>query len=235
VRIRCLGLAAQRAGRKPVQCGADSINVSFVQGEVVKVRRSVRITIAAWILILILTAGFQLYRGDAIADGIVFLSMAVALIIGETGIVRRLDGRMIKPRRVVVAIVLAIDAAVLVLTPRHGYADGIVIAVTGVLVFLVAWPNDAPTDEDAGEVAAREPWTPRLTRAAIAWAILGIAFCAWELAMYFLGYGQDGRTAFPALSDILDPVLDNPIGRLLGAAAWLAGGIALTRRGRKTA
>jgi hypothetical protein len=223
-----------------VQCDGDSINVAFVQGEVVRVRRSVRITIAAWILILILTAGFQLYRGDAIADGIVFLSMAVALIVGETGILRSLDGRMIKPRRFIVAIVLAVDAAVLVLTPRHGYADGIVIAVTGVLVFLVAWPNDAPsdgapTDEAAGEAAAREPWTPRLTRAAIAWAILGIAFCAWELAMYFLGYGQDGRTAFPALSDILDPVLDNPIGRLLGAAAWLAGGIALTRRGRKPA
>jgi hypothetical protein len=222
----------QRAVRKPLQPNRDGINVSFVQGEAVRVRTSVRITIAAWIVILILTAAFQLYRGDAIADGIVFLSMAVALIIGETGILRGLDGRMLKPRRLVVAIILAVDAVVLVLTPRHGYADGLAIAVTGVLVFLVAWPNEKPADEDTGSAASRAPWTPRLTRAAIAWAILGIAFCFWELAMYFLGYGQDGRTAFPALSDILDPVLDNPIGRLLGAAAWLAGGFALMRRGR---
>jgi hypothetical protein len=218
--------------RKPVHAPRSRTNVAFVQGEKVRVRTSVRITIAAWITILILTAGFQLYRGDAIADGIVFLSMAAALIVGETGILRRLDGRMILPRRIVVIIALAVDAVVLVFTPRHGITDGIVIAVTGVLVFVVAWPNEAPTDEDAGAASAREPWTPRLTRAAIAWAILGIAFCIWELAMYFLGYGQDGRTEFPALSDILDPVLNNPIGRFLGAAAWLAGGLALMRRGR---
>ena len=187
-----------------------------------------RLTIAAWITILILTGGFQFYRA-AIPDGAVFIAMAIALIVGETGILSRLDGKGLRPRRLVVAIALAVDAAVLVLTPRHGYADGIAIAGTGLLVFLVAWPNEPSGD------TAPEPWVPRMTRAAIAWAILGIAFCIWELAMYFLGYGQDGRTAFPALSDILDPVLDNPIGRLLGAAAWLAGGIALTRRGRKSA
>lgn len=198
-----------------------------VQGEQVKVRTSVRITIAAWILILILTGGFQLYRGDAIADALVFLTMAVALIVGETGILRGLDGHALKPRRLVVGIILGADALVLVLTPRHGIFDGIAIAVTGVLVFLVAWPNDAPSED------APDPWTPRLKRAAIAWAILGIAFCVWELAMYFLGYGQDGRTMYPALSDILDPVLDNPFGRVLGAAAWLAGGVALMKRGRK--
>jgi hypothetical protein len=191
-------------------------------------RRSVKLTIAAWITILILTGSFQFYRG-AVPDGIVFVAMGVALVVGETGILSRLDGRALRPRRIIVAIALAIDAIVLVVTPRHGYADGIVIAATGVLVFLVAWPNQ-PVNE-----RMPEPWSPRLTRAAIAWAILGLAFCIWELAMYFLGYGQDGRTAFPALSDILDPVLNNPIGRFLGAAAWLAGGIALTRRGRRSA
>ena len=74
-----------------------------------------------------------------------------------------------------------------------------------------------------------------MTRAAIAWTILGLALVLWELAMYFLGCGQDGRTAFPALSDILDPILNNPIGRFLGVVAWLAGGVALTRRGRRSA
>jgi hypothetical protein len=188
-----------------------------------------RLTIAAWITILILTGCFQLYRGDAVTDGVVFLAMAVALIVGETGILKRLDGRLLKPRRWVVAIALALDGATLVFTPRHGMFDGIVIAITGVLVFLVAWPNEVPADETP------EPWTPRMTRAAIAWTILGLALVLWELAMYFLGYGQDGRTAFPALSDILDPILNNPVGRFLGVVAWLAGGVALTRRGRRSA
>ena len=213
----------------PLRTRLRSTNVCVVQGEQVRVRRSVRLTTAAWILILVLTGFFQIYRGDALTDGIVFLAMAAALIVGETGILNRLDRKLLKPRRLVVAIALAIDAVTLVFTPRHGMFDGIVIAVTGVLVFLVAWPNGAVTDE------APEPWTPRMTRAAIAWAILGLAFVLWELAMYFLGYGQDGRTAFPALSDILDPVLNNPIGRFLGAVAWLAGGVALMRRGRRSA
>ena len=47
-----------------------------------------------------------MYRGDAVADGIVFLGIAAALIVGETGILRRLDGKSIKPRRLVLAIVL---------------------------------------------------------------------------------------------------------------------------------
>jgi hypothetical protein len=196
----------------------------LVQATGAGTRRSVKLTMAAWTTILILTGSFQLYRG-AFADGIVFLAMGLALIVGETGILSRLDGKALRPRRLIVAIMFAIDAIVLVLTPRHGYADGVVIAASGALVLIVAWPNELATDQ------AKDPWSPRLTRAAVAWTILGIAFCLWELAMYFLGYGQDGRTAFPALSDILDPVLDNPIGRILGAAAWLAGGIALTRRG----
>jgi hypothetical protein len=52
--------------------------------------------------------------------------------------------------------------------------------------------------------------------------------------MYFLGLNASGRTEFPALSDLLDPVLDNPVGRILAIVAWLAGGVALSRRGRTT-
>jgi len=153
--------------------------------------------------------------------------MAAALIVGETGILNRFDGRRWHPRRIVVLIALAIAAGVLVFTPRHGLADGVVVTVSGVLVFLVVWPN-TPADSEA------DPWSERLTRSATAWAIVGIAFCIWELGMYFLGLNASGRTEFPALSDLLDPVLNNPIGRFLAIAAWLAGGVALARRGRTT-
>jgi hypothetical protein len=190
-------------------------------------RRSVRLRLvsAAWIAILVLTGAFQVYR-QAFADAAVFILLAAVLVVGETGILSRLDSRTIRLRRIVIAIALAIDAIVLIFTPRHGYADGIVLAVTGALVFIVAWPNERTTDQ------AKQPWSPRLTRAALAWTIVGVAFCIWELAMYFLGYGAEGRTDFPALSDILDPILDNPVGRVIGVAAWLAGGVALMRRGR---
>jgi hypothetical protein len=190
-----------------------------------RTRTRLRLTIAAWTAILILTGSFQLYRG-AISDGIVFFAMGVALIVGRAPVLRRSSERRWQPRRALVVIALAFGAAALVLTPRHGIMDGIVVAASGILVFIVAWPDPQPDD------TADSRWTPRLQRSALAWAILGVVFCAWELAMYFLGYGLSGRTAYPALSDLLDPVLDNPFGRVLGVAAWLAGGVALARRGR---
>jgi hypothetical protein len=189
-------------------------------------KRSTRIVTSAWIAILALTGAFQFYR-LAIGDAIVFCALALALVVGETGILSTLDGRMIRPRRLLVASIAILDAIILIFTPRHGYADGIAMAISGVLVLVVAWPSGGDRE--------RAPWTTRLTRTAIAWAVIGIAFCIWELAMYFLGYGAEGRTEFPALSDILDPVLNSPIGRVVGVAAWVAGGIALMRRGRTSA
>lgn len=191
-------------------------------------RRTLRLTVAAWILILALTGGFQFYR-NAIADGTVFLVMAAALIVAQIPAFRRLSEYRWQPRRVVVVIALAVAAAVLILTPRHGFADGLVIIASGILVFVVAWPNP-PTDETADNT-----WTPRMRRSALAWAILGIVFCLWELAMYFLGLGQTGRLQYPALSDLLDPALNNPFERAIFVVLWLAAGVGLARRGRTKA
>ena len=181
---------------------------------------------AAWVAILILTGGFQIYRGAPV-DGGVFLAMAVALILDLSGVLPAPRNREWRPSRVILICVLGAAALVLALTPRHGIGDGIAIAVSGILVFLVAWPQQEEPGADTG-------WSPRMRRAATLWACVGIAVCLWELAMYFLGTYVD-RHAFPALSDLLNPLLDHPIGRILFAAAWLVGGVALMRRGQKPA
>jgi hypothetical protein len=195
-----------------------------------RARRStrVKVTILAWIAILILTGVFQFFYRGAIADGVVFTAMAAVLVVGETGILGRFDRWRWQPRRILVIIALAIAAVVLVFTPRHGLADGVVIIASGLAVFIVAWPNPWASESEP------DAWSIRLTRSAVAWAILGIAFCAWELTTYFLGLTATGRAEYPALSDLINPILNNPIGRLLGVAAWLAGGVALARRGRRT-
>ena len=183
--------------------------------------------VAAWVAILILTGGFQIYRGAPV-DGAVFLAMAGALILDLAGILPEPQTTEWRPSRIILIGVLGAAAVVLALTPRHGIGDGIAIAVSGILVFLVAWPQrDAPAGSDEpGNV-----WTPRMRRAATLWACVGIAVCLWELTMFFLGAYVD-RSAFPALSDLLDPLLDQPIGRILFAAGWLVGGVALMRRGQ---
>ncbi|MCU1423510.1 MAG: hypothetical protein JWN36_3161 [Microbacteriaceae bacterium] len=171
---------------------------------------------------LVLTGSFQLYRA-AVADAVVFFAMAALLLVSLTGILDRFDGRRVQPRRLVLVVGIAIAAGVLVASPRHSVADAIVVSAAGVAALAVAWPNPAV---EGGRVA-----DARIRRTAILWAIAGLLFCAWELATYFLGYGMEGRTAYPALSDLLDPVLNTPLGRVVGVAAWIAGGIALLRRG----
>lgn len=184
--------------------------------------------VAAWVFILAFTGVFQLFRG-AIADGVVFEVLAAGLLADAAGWLPALRER--RPPRFVIVITLAVAAAVLALTPRHGIADGIVLAVAGLLVLAVAWPNHPGRAEKSAEAASR--WSPRLKRSAALWASLGLAFCLWELTMYLLGtYLPGGRDDFPALSDLLDPLLASPIGRILFAAGWLLGGVALLRRGR---
>jgi hypothetical protein len=196
------------------------------------VRARVSLPVAAWIVILILTGGFQFYRG-AVADGCVFIAMAVALVLDLTGAFPAFRSREWRPSRIITVLVLAGAAAVLALTPRHGLPDEIVLIVSGVLVFLVAWPDHEPRSGEA-ETAAEVFWTARMRRTAALWAGVGIAFCLWELSMYFLGtYVDTGRDAFPALSDLLNPLLQNPVGRVIFVAAWLLGGVALARRGRE--
>jgi hypothetical protein len=185
-------------------------------------RRRVSWPVAAWVAILILTGGFQIYRGAPV-DGAVFLAMAGALILDLAGILPEPRTTEWRPSRIILIGVLGAAAVVLALTPRHGIGDGIAIAISGILVFLVAWPQRA--------APAGSAWTPRMRRTATLWAGVGIAICLWELTMFFLGAYVD-RNAFPALSDLLDPLLDQPIGRILFAAGWLVGGVALLRRGQ---
>jgi hypothetical protein len=49
--------------------------------------------------------------------------------------------------------------------------------------------------------------------------------------MYILGtVSPGGRAAYPALSDLLNPLLDVPAARVVFVTVWLLGGVFLVRR-----
>jgi hypothetical protein len=192
---------------------------------------------APWIGILGLTSCFQFFRG-APADGAVFLAAALALTLDTLGALRFAHtARM--PRRLVAFSVGAIIVALLTLLPRYSFADGVIIAGIGLTLIPFAWPNPlvervrVPGTADPRAEAA-SAWPRPLRRAAILWSALGVALCLWELGSFFLGMpSAEAEFAHPPLSDLIGPVLDNPLARAAGAALWLAGGAALLRRGRQ--
>lgn len=164
-----------------------------------------------------LIAGVQFFR-NATIDGVIFTVVAIAVVVDATGILPRSERTFRAPRLIVLLPVAAAVAAVLIIAPRHGVVVGILIVAIGVGAVVIAWPNRAPGDRDI--------WTTPTRRAGIVWSVVALAACAWELTMYLLGtFTSGGRETGPALSDMLDPLADQPVGTVLLAAAWVAVGL----------
>jgi hypothetical protein len=189
--------------------------------------RPVTFAVVAWIFVLAAIGGFQFFRGELV-DGLVFTIIAAALIADAFGLLKRIEKRRWGVNRWFVGVTAVAAAAVMIITPRHGVADLLLFAVIGLLALAYAWPN--PSGEATTQRRPHVSGVP-FRRSAWLWAIVGIAACLWELTVYLLGnLLPGGRTSHPALSDVLDPLVDGWAGRIVFVALWIVGGIALLRR-----
>jgi hypothetical protein len=194
-------------------------------------RRSRRRVLPAlpWIAIVAVTAVVQFLR-DAPVDGVVFAVVGAALLVDALGVVPDAP-RLARPATIPTVVGALAVGALLVLTPRHGVVDGILLAGLGLAVIPFAWGGTRPRDG-----RDRRPSDPRaLRRTAVAWAVTGVATCLWELTSWVLGRLLPPAAALqhPAISDLLDPALDQLWFRAVFVAAWLALGLALVARGRR--
>ena len=101
-----------------------------------------------WILVLVLTAGFQFYRGAAF-DGVVFSVAAGLLILAELRILR-VSVRTRLPRRTAMAVLAVVAALFLVVFPLLLALTGVVLVATGLLALRYAW---AEADSSGSEHA----------------------------------------------------------------------------------
>ncbi|WP_460570249.1 hypothetical protein [Humibacter soli] len=188
-----------------------------------------------WITILVLCGSFQIYRGAPV-DGVFFLAAGAALLADAAGWLRFLRRYPLPRVRLAVQVTLGIIAvAVIAFAPQFGLADLITVAVIGATALIVAWRDDPPTA--LGPKTEREDVVLRraLRRSAVLWAAAGVFLCLWELASFFLAMpSPSAEFDHPPLSDIVDPIVANPIGRGACAALWLLAGAALLRRGRRS-
>ncbi|MEN2741834.1 hypothetical protein ABCS02_28950 [Microbacterium sp. X-17] len=183
---------------------------------------------AGWIGVLVITAVFHAVRGAPVDSGI-YVAGAAVLTLDALGWLRvplRMPAaRDTVSRRVLAGTLIAVASLTLGFTQLYSPADTAIVVGLGVLLLPVAWADRSRPETGSPGSAVR--------RAAILWSIVLVAGCLWEIGVFFLGRDLSGSTtAYPALSDLLDPVLAWPPARVLLVACWLLGGYALLRRGR---
>ena len=180
---------------------------------------------APWLAILLITGTVQFVR-NAPWDGVIFVTACAVLTVD---VVRPLSSWP-RPhvRRKLVWLVVAAAGVLLVLMPRHSVGEGIVAIAIGLTALLFAWP-DRPA-------SARVADDPTIRRTGVLWAITALAVCVWELTSFVLGRVMPGGVIeHPAISDLINPILDVDWGHAVFAAAWLAFGALLLVPWRKGA
>src|SRR5690606_29540079 len=120
---------------------------------------------------LVATGLFQVFRGAPV-DGAFFLVVAGVLVADELGLVVLPGVGM--PRGWVLGGAAAVLGVLLVLAPRHGLVEGLVVSAIGLSVLLLAWPDPG------GPTAGRMP----LRRAGILWAVVAVVACVIELVSF---------------------------------------------------
>jgi hypothetical protein len=193
-------------------------------------------TNAPWIGVLVLTCGFQFFRG-APMDGMVFAVAGLLLIADLFGVLSFVRIPSPRPRRVVSIGAGVVLALLLTFLPRYSVADGIVLVAIGLTLVPFVWadpPGRMHEEQDADEEGTKDAARRAITRTAILWSAVGVLLCIWELAAFFLAMpSPDAEYKHPPLSDLIDPIMDNPLGRFACVALWLLAGVGLLRRGRQ--
>jgi hypothetical protein len=184
-----------------------------------------------WTLILVVTGVFQFFRGAPV-DGAFFLGVAILLLADAVG---WLPQAGLRQPRVAWLLGAAVPLAiVLVLAPRHGVVEGIVVSGIGVSTLLLGWgPLAKPASEPP---VGTEPasMSPAIRRAAILWSVIAVACCLWEVASFLLGLpSAEAAVRHPSISELFDPVLDTIQGRIAFTVVWLLVGVALLRGNRR--
>ncbi|WP_166983805.1 hypothetical protein [Paramicrobacterium fandaimingii] len=182
-----------------------------------------------WLIVLLLVAVFQLIRG-AWVDAAFFVAALVAatLCTWVRGSVR---GTRASPGLVMLAVGIGLlTAVVLIAAPRHGLATGILVCIIGLAAAYVAIFGRHTTARSMQRTTPDGAETV-LRRARVAWGSLILIAGVWEATAYLTwkwGLLADGT--MPSMSDVLDPVLNSPVGKSVFVVAWLAAGIFLMMR-----
>ena len=170
-----------------------------------------------WVLIFVGMAIFHLWR-ESLADVFIFGAGAVLILSQVMGLTKLGFKRQLKFGVLPIAAVVFLSSIVLFVSPRHELANFLTLLSfipigIALLLYVDEEVHPIPT---ISELRGRLVWT--------LWAGL---FAITELIAYLGGKLNGDLTKFPTISVLLDPVLDQPVGRAIFIALWLSAGVYL--------
>ncbi|MEN9715069.1 MAG: hypothetical protein RJA35_536 [Actinomycetota bacterium] len=182
-----------------------------------------RPTLSLWVVAFALCSALQVFRGS-VGDEIIFFTGTTVLVLSTT-LLRNNEfpSRFIVTERHVEWSGLVLMIA-LAFTARHSLFDLGIFVLLAPIVIALAWgskpkPKPMLTKRD------------RTTR--FVWSAWAIAMCLWEFGANILGQLFGGDKAFPTISVLVDPLLDQQVGQAGFVVVWLALGFYLLKSGAK--
>jgi hypothetical protein len=179
------------------------------------VRRVLKKTFNPWVVVFIGTAIFHFTR-NSIIDAIIFTLASIVIltqVFGFTDI-----GLKTQPTFSTfwISVVVGVAAWILYFSPRHGIENVLTllafIPLGLVLVVYVDGRSDGPLPAP-------------VKRSRLVWGLWAFFFTIAELVSFVYGYFHPNTDDLPTISAVMDPILDQPLGRAIFVAIWLAFGV----------
>lgn len=179
--------------------------------------------VGCWLFVLLAIGIVQIVRLQWF-DATVFFAAVAGIALVATGTIAPGHGshRVTLPVISIVAAVLGAAAGAL---PRHGVLMQALVIAIGIAAVLLA-----ASGRSVAHPAQATAFSRGIRRLALAWAIIVVLGCVWELIQFILGLVQPDAAWF-SLSDLLNPLVATMPGKIVIVIAWLAGGVWLLRRG----
>lgn len=176
--------------------------------------------VLCWLFVLLAIGVVQIIRAQWFDAAVFFVATGGVILTArrEHGVRRRMPLAVLAPAA-------AILAAGLCFLPRHSVAMQLSVVAIGVVAVVLAVTGRAVAHPEHPTTLSRG-----IRRLALAWAIIAVLGCVWELIQFILGLVHPDAAWF-SLSDLLNPLVATVPGRILMVAAWTAGGVWLLRRG----
>jgi hypothetical protein len=170
-----------------------------------------------WVVVFLGTAIFHIWRGS-IEDVLIFGSAAALILVHVFGLTR--FGFLEQPKVPVwlIATTVSVSALLLYVSPRHETVNFLVLLVFIPVGIALLMYRDS---ERQG------PPAQAVRRSRLAWGIWAVSFALVELVAYVSSKITQDLGSFPTISVLLDPVLDEPLGRAVFVAIWLIAGVYL--------